>query len=150
MASTTSVSDIIDMIEDVIENASSVPIIGKVLVDKDEVLGLIQDIRLNIPDEIKQAKWVKDNRQKILLDAQKESENMIKEAEAKTLELINDHEISERASEQANEIISNAQNNARELRLGAISYADEVFEALENKLVNYAKSVHQNRADLRK
>ena len=150
MASTTNISDIIDMIEDVIDNASSVPVIGKVLIDKDEVLGLIQDLRLNMPEEIKQAKWVKENRQKILLEAQQESENMLKEAEAKTLELINEHEISQRATEQANENIEKAQQSARDLRLGAVSYADEVFASLENKLVNYAKSVHQNRADLRK
>ena len=150
MASTTNISDIIDMIEDVIDNASSVPVIGKVLIDKDEVLGLIQDLRLNMPEEVKQAKWVKENRQKILLEAQQESENMLKEAEAKTLELINEHEISQRATEQANEIIEKAQQSARDLRLGAVSYADEVFASLENKLVNYAKSVHQNRADLRK
>ena len=125
MASTTNISDIIDMIEDVIDNASSVPVIGKVMIDKDEILSLIQDLRLNIPEEIKEAKWIKEHNQKSIEDVRK------------------------RATEQANEIIEKAQQNAKNIRLGAISYADDVFAALENKLVNYAKSVHQNRAELR-
>ncbi len=144
------ISDIIDMIEDLVENASSVPLVGKIMLDKEDILSLIQDLRLNMPEEIKQAKWVKEHRQKILLDAQKEYETMIKEAESKTLELINENEITQRATEKANEIVANAQNAARELRINANRYADEVFESLENNLLEYAKSVHAGRVELRK
>jgi vacuolar-type H+-ATPase subunit H len=144
------ISDIIDMIEDLVENASSVPLVGKIMLDKEDILSLIQDLRLNMPEEIKQAKWVKEHRQKILLDAQKEYETMIKEAESKTLELINENEITQRATEKANEIVANAQNAARELRINANRYADEVFESLENNLLEYAKSVHASRVELRK
>ena len=51
------------------------------IIDKEELLDLIKEIRLKLPDELKQAKWVKEERQKILVDAQKEASQIIKEAE---------------------------------------------------------------------
>ena len=57
---------LIEELEDIIENCSSIPFVQKVLVSKGEVLEIIKEIRIHLPDEIKQAQWIKEERQRIL------------------------------------------------------------------------------------
>ena len=140
---------LIDTIEDIIEKGMPLPLTGKCLLDKEELLEIIKEIRLKLPDDLKQAKWVKEERQRILLEAQKEANNLIENTEEKIISMIDEHEISQKAYEQANEIISNAQNNAREIRLGTKEYADEVLENLENVIIRSLDVIQENRKELR-
>ena len=72
---------LLETLEDLLENSKGVPFSSKCLVDKEEGLELIKEIILKLPDELKQAKWVKEERQRILDEAQKEANDIIKEAE---------------------------------------------------------------------
>jgi vacuolar-type H+-ATPase subunit H len=140
---------ILEALEDVVENSVSMPFLGKSLVDKEEILEIIKEIRLKLPDDIKQAKWIKEERQRILLEAQKEAGNIVKEAENKIAALIDEHEITQRAYEQAEEIIANAQKGAREIRLGTREYADEVLNKVEEILNDTLGVIKVNRQELK-
>jgi len=140
---------IIETLEEVIEKSISVPFSGKCMVDREEILEIIKEMRLKLPDDIKQAKWVKEERQKILLEAQKEANNIIKDAENKIASLIDEHEITKKAYEQANEIVSNAQKNAREIRLGTKEYADNVFSKVEEILEETLEVIRANRKEMK-
>lgn len=140
---------ILETLEDVIEKSLTVPLIGKSLVDKEEILEIVKEIRLKLPDDIKQAKWVKEERQRILLEAQKEANNIIKDAEGKIQSLVDEHEITKKAYEQANEIIANAQKNAREIRLGTREYADSVLNKVEEILQDTLQVIEVNREELK-
>ncbi|NSW90973.1 MAG: ATPase [Firmicutes bacterium] len=140
---------ILEALEDVVEKSISLPLSGRSLVDKEELLELIKEIRLKLPDDIKQAKWVKEERQRILLEAQKEANNIIQEAENKISALVDEHEITRKAYEQANEIISNAQKNAREIRLGAREYADSILNKVEQILKDTLDVIQVNRQELK-
>jgi len=138
---------ILEALEDAIEKSITVPFSNKSLVDKEELLELIKEIKL--PDDIKQAKWVKEERQRILLEAQKEANNIIAEAENKIAALVDEHEITKRAYDQANEIISNAQKSAREIRLGAREYADSILDKVEAILRDAHEVIQANRKELK-
>lgn len=140
---------ILETLEDVIEKSVSVPFSGKCLVDREEILEIIKEIRLKLPDDIKQAKWVKEERQRILLEAQKEANNIVKDAEGKISSLVDEHEITKKAYEQANEIISNAQKNAREIRLGTREYADSILNKVEEILKDTIEVIQINREELK-
>jgi len=140
---------ILEALEDLIEKSKSVPFSGKCFVDREEILELIKEFRLKLPDDIKQAKWVKEERQRILLESQKEANNIIKEAENKIASLVDEHEITKKAYEQANEIISNAQKNAREIRLGTREYADSVLNKVEEILKETMEVIQANREELK-
>lgn len=140
---------ILETLEDVVEKGVNVPFSGKCLVDKEEILEIIKEIRLKLPDDIKQAKWVKEERQRILLEAQKEANNIIKDAENKILSLVDEHEITKKAYEQANEIISNAQKNAREIRLGTREYADSILNKVEDILKETIEVIQSDRDELK-
>jgi F0F1-type ATP synthase membrane subunit b/b' len=76
-------------------------------------LEIVKEIRLKLPDDLKQAKWVKDERQRILQEAQKEGNDIIKNAESRISSLVDEHEITKKAYEQANDMITNAKQNSR-------------------------------------
>lgn len=140
---------ILETLEDVVERSVSVPLSGKCLLDKEEVLEIVKEMRLKLPDDIKQAKWVKEERQRILLEAQNEANNIIKDAEGKIASLVDEHEITKQAYEQANEIVLNAQKKAKEIKLGTREYADSVLIRVEEILKDTLSVIESNRQELK-
>ena len=57
---------LLETIEEMLESSKGLPFTAKAIIDKEEMLDLIKEIRLKLPDELKQAKWVKEERQRIL------------------------------------------------------------------------------------
>lgn len=139
------IEQLIDALEDKIDSCATIPLWGRGIIDKDELLDMIQDIRMKYPDEMKQAKWVKEERQRIINDAQKEAAGIIKAAEDKIATMVNEHDITQQAYEKANQIVDSAQNNAHEIRVGANQYADSVLRALEEELIKTAETIRANR-----
>ena len=140
--------DLLDELEDELENAAQLPFTGKILLAKERCLDIIRDIRLHLPDEIKQGEWIKNERQRILVDAQTESETIVKEAEQQIKAMIDENEITQRAYQQAREIIENAQDNAKEIRLGARDYANELLGETQNYLEGQLQILRENRNEL--
>lgn len=139
------IEQLVDALEDKIDSCMTIPLWGRGIIDKDELIDMIQEIRMKFPDEMKQAKWVKDERQRIINDAQKEAAGIIKAAEDKIATMINEHDITQQAYEKANQIMDSAQNNAHEIRIGANQYADDVLRALEEELIKTAETIRANR-----
>lgn len=140
---------ILENLQEYLESCPEVPFTGKCMINKQESLEMIKDILYKMPDEFKQAKWVKDERQRILLEAQKEANNIVKEAENKIILMIDEHEITKKAYEQANEIIANAQKTAREIRLGTKEYAESILIKVEDTLRQTVEVVHSNIQELK-
>jgi vacuolar-type H+-ATPase subunit H len=140
---------ILETLEEVIERGVSIPFSGKCMVDREELLELVKDMRLKLPDDIKQAKWVKEERQRILFEAQKEANNIIEDAENRINSMIEEHEIIKKAYDQSNEIVTVAQKNAREIRLGTKEYADNVLSRVEDILAETIEVIKINRKELK-
>ena len=133
--------------EDLIEKGWN--FFGASMVNKNEILDLLKEIRVKLPDEVKQAKWIKEERQRILLEAQKEAEMIIKEAENRIVSMVDENEITRKAYEQANETIINAQKTAREIKQNSLEYADEVIAKVEENLKDTYLMLHKNREELK-
>lgn len=143
------IMEIIEALEDKIEHSFTIPFVGRGIIDKDALLDLLQEARIKYPDEMKQAKWVKDERQRIIADAQKEAAAIIKGAEDKIVAMVNEHEITKQAYETANQVVESAQDHAREIRLGANQYADGILHAIEEQLITTVETIRENRKDLK-
>jgi F0F1-type ATP synthase membrane subunit b/b' len=100
------VLELLDEIEDIIETSSGFPLTGKVLVDAEEILEIIREIRIELPDEIQQAQWIKDERQRILDEAKHEYEAVLKEARVQAEALIENDDITVKAKARAEEIMA--------------------------------------------
>lgn len=140
---------LLENLEELIDAGAKVPFSSKVMVDIDELREVLEDIRLKLPDELKQAKWVKEERQRIISDAEMEAEKMIKEAQAKIVTLVDEHVITKQALEQKEEIIENANKVSKEISVGTRDYADAILEKVEEILKETLDVVHNNRQELK-
>lgn len=140
---------LMDVLEEIVVKGGHIPFSGRCLIEKTEALELLKEMRSRLPEDMKQAKRIIDDRQKILLDAQKEANNIIHEAESKVQLLIDDNKITKQATEQAREIVDNAQKKAREIRLGARDYIDGMLGDLEKHYVDKLNEIQTNRKSLK-
>ena len=141
--------NLLDSLEELLEKGKKVPLSGKCIVNQDEILEIMKEIRLKIPDELKQAKWVKEEREKILAEAKKEADDVVKEAENRIIEMIDEHEITKKAYEEKNKIVSAANESSRKITQGAKKYADTILESLANSLEKTLKEIEQDRKELK-
>ncbi len=142
--------DLVDELEEVLEKGFDIPLVKKTIVDKERVIEILEDMRLQLPDELKAARDVVANSKKIKEDAQKQAEAKIKEVEHKIVSLIDEHEITKRANENADEIIQKAQKESREIKLASYKYVDEMLERVEMDIKVVDDRLKQCRNDLRK
>ena len=140
---------LLENIEDILEKSKGVPFSNKVLVDKEEILESISELRLKLPEELKQAKWIKEERQRILVEAQKEADDIVKEAENRIISMIDEHEITKKAYEKKAEIIETANEMSREISKGTKDYADNVLNGIEVALQEALTIIQNNRNELK-
>ncbi|HLR34222.1 MAG TPA: ATPase [Tissierellales bacterium] len=143
------VIDLIDELEEIIESGSPVPFSNKVMLDKEDLFEIIKEVKLRLPDEIKQANWIKEEKQRILAEAQKEADTIVDEATTHLEELIEEDEITRNAKERAEEILTTTQNNAKDIRLGAMEYADNILMNTQENLKVLIETLDENRQELR-
>ena len=72
---------LLETLEDILEKSKTLPFTDKSIVEKEQFLDIIKEIRLKLPDELKQAKWIKEERERIISEAQKDADDIVKEAE---------------------------------------------------------------------
>ena len=141
--------ELIDSLEDLIDKAVGIPLSGKCMVDRDEILDIIQEIRLQLPEDLKQAKWVKEERQRIINEAQKEANNILKGAEDKIISMINEHEITKKSYEQAREVEVTAKKRSKEIKMGTVQYVEDVLAAAEKAMEESLGTLRENRQLMR-
>lgn len=142
--------NLLERIEDIIEDASKFPLSSKVMIDKEEVLEVINEIRLKMPDEINRASWVSKERQRILNEAQNEAEELISKVTEQQKTLIEESEITRQAKKYANQLIQEAEQKANEMKSGAYDYSDEILSKLQEKIREINNIIEDNREVLKK
>ena len=142
--------ELLEQMEEIIESGAGIPFSGgKCVVNRDEMLEIIQEIRLRLPDDMKQAKRIVEEKARIITEAKQEAENILDNAESRIAALVDEHEITKKAYEQAEVIISNAKKNAREIRLGTREYADNILGKVEEILDETLDIIKMNRQELK-
>ena len=141
--------EIIDKLEEKIDKAMNIPILNRSLMDKEELLADIEDIRLQLPEELKQARWMKEERKKIISEAQQEAESIIKAAEEKTIQMVQEHEITKKAYERATGMIDSAKENAQETKRQTLEYCDEVLFSMQQRLESLTETIKESRNNLK-
>ncbi|MBQ8787209.1 MAG: ATPase [Oscillospiraceae bacterium] len=140
----TIIDDILDMMDDMLDNASTVPFsVKKSIIDCDQMRDYINEIRLNLPQEIKQAKLIVRDRQTIINDANKEADSIVRRAEDRAKVIVSNDEITKAAKARAVEMINQAQAKSKEIKNAANKYIDDV-------LVQAEECLQANLADIRK
>jgi len=139
---------LIDKLDDLIHNARSVPLTDSVMIDREEIYDLLDQMRSTIPEEIKQARWIVKERQEMLAEAKGEAERLLSEAQERAEKLTHDTEVVRLAEKNAQQIMEDARDQERLIRLGAEDYADEVLGNLEMNLDKFLAAVRRGRERL--
>jgi vacuolar-type H+-ATPase subunit H len=126
--------ELLEYLQDLVENSSKVPMSGKVMIDKREIVEVIDQIINYMPDQFKKAEWVMNERERILNEAKKEYDSVKKETMAMMRQNVENHDIVREARTRAQEIIASAQRDAKAIRLGSRDYSDEILTQLDKEL----------------
>jgi hypothetical protein len=143
------VLELIERLHHLVHSAKKVPLSDQVRVNGREVSDILGQIRATIPGELKEARWIAQERQDLLAEAKREAERITQEARERQTELVSRHELIRQAERAAEEIIEGARGRDREIRLGAEDYADEILNTLELNLAKLVAAVHGGRERLR-
>jgi len=135
------IEEILKNMDDVIDKAKIVPFSGKSAVDKEVLFGLIDEVRgvldeaiRSLPNEIIQANRIVNERDRIIDEGKAKAEAIIKEGHHQVTKLVDEHEIARLAAEQATRIIDEGKKTAREVRVTAMEYADEILAKTEETI----------------
>lgn len=142
-------SELLEHLENCVISARSMPFSNSCIVDREEMMVLIGMIRESLPAELKQAKWLLEQNRQLIAEARKEAENMIREAETRMASMIDEHEITIQANQQAAQTIEAANSSARMIRSGAMEYARKRLSDLEESLTEMLVTIQRNKKDLK-
>lgn len=142
------IEEIIEEIEEYVDSCKpSAFSPSKIVVNRDELDSLLEELRTKTPEEIKRYQKIISNKEAILADAQNKADAIIAQAQIQTNELVSEHQIMQQAYAKANEVVMLATKNAQELldnatedanniRMGAIAYTDDLLNTIESVITN--------------
>ena len=147
---TNRIEEIIDDIEEFIDSCKYQPLSNtKIVVNKEEINELIDELRMRVPEEIKKYQKIISQQDAILKDAQNQAQNMISDAQSQIDVLVSDHEVMQRAYQRANEVVEEARqqaegivneayNDANAIREGAVNYTDGLLANVQDIIYSHA------------
>ena len=137
---------LVDRLEELFNDSRAIPFTHNVVVDEDQMLAIIDQMRVAIPDEVKKAQQLLSQRDRIVAQAQEESGRIIKIAQDKAAELADRDNIAQMAQHRAEQIIAKAQTDAEKARADADNY---VVDTLSNLELNLERTLTQVRNGIR-
>jgi cell division septum initiation protein DivIVA len=137
--------DRIDEIISMVETARNVPMSRNCMLDRSELIGLLEQLRSEIPGEMRRAAVLLDERDKILDAGQREAERMIAEAEAEHHRLVSLNEVVVSADREGARMIHDARQEVLRLREEVDEYVDTTLANFEQFLTRSLASIERGR-----
>jgi len=140
---------LLEYLQEIIEGSSKIPVTGKAVINKREILDIIDQIINHLPDEFKKSQWICDEKERILVDAKKQAKIFEEETIDKIRRRVEKQDLVKEAQTRAEEIIAAAQRDAKIMRLGAKDYADEILSQLDKEIdVKGQQMLHKIKSDV--
>jgi len=132
---------LLDRLEAVLVESRQLPFVSGVLVDRDRCFDIINQMRISIPEEVKKAKRLQQERDRVIAHANEEAERILALAREQAAALVGEHEIADQADHKAQVVLERARREAQDVRNGADDYALAVLKQLEEHLVQQLTTV---------
>jgi F0F1-type ATP synthase membrane subunit b/b' len=114
----------LQQLEEMVRDAKSMPLSSSALLNREEVLEMLQAMQESLPEEIKQARWIVKDREELLAKARHEAERIVEQAHEDQLRMARKEGVVARANEESERIIAEAQQQAVDARAEAEQYVD--------------------------
>ncbi len=131
---------LLEELEDLITSSSKMPFSEKGIIDLDVAQKIMEDIRLNLPRDIQQAKWLNSEKDRIISEAKREYNRMINEAKDQVEYLVNNNNITKDAQKRADALIKEAENHANYMKYRSYEYIDQLLYDMQNDIASVGGS----------
>ena len=135
-------------LRDIVEHARTMPMSASVLVNREEVLELVDEILAAFPEELRQARWLLKERDDFLVQAHREADDILASARIQVERMVERTEIVREARRVAQRTVDDADAQARRMRLECEDYVDHKLGEFEVVLDRTLQAVHQGRQRL--
>lgn len=125
----------IDQLEDMVTNGKRLPMSRSIMVNEDEFMGLLDDIRANIPMEIRDAQRLLKERERIIGEAQEEALRIVNDAQRRAQVLVSEHTILAEAKQHAEELLRVAEKKRQEEKGRMQVYFLQQIAAIRNAAI---------------
>lgn len=141
--------NVLNEMEEFIEESPKVPMTRKVLVDEERLLDFVDRIRAVLPEEVRQARWLMQERDRVLAESKNEAMRLLESAQQQLTKRAEESEVVKRAEEMAEQVIERAKKISKEIKEGARDYADDILEKIESDLNKILLQIQQGRQELK-
>ena len=140
------VEQIISALYDMVQEARGVPLSSdKCIVERDKVLDMLDEIISQLPVELKQARTIVESRNELIGQARREAENLIRQAQEKAAELVQEEAIYKEAKRQCQEMVVQTQTRLAEVRKASNDYMDDALRRTEEAISISLEDVRSTR-----
>jgi hypothetical protein len=137
----TDIIFLVERLESLIATGKKLPLTNNVVLDQATVLELVDQLRMSVPDEVRQARRITEEAGRITERAREEGDQVIARAQEQAAQMLEERELVRAAEQRAGEIIEAAQAEAQEVRRGADEYAAGVLIRLEGECIKALTSI---------
>ena len=128
------VLELLEEIEEIVDTAAGFPLTGKIMIDSEELLEIVREIRSELPDEIQQAQWIKNERERIIAEAKNQYESVIEDAQKQADALVENNDITVKSKMRADELMSVTEETAKQLKVSTYEYLDGILYNFQGKM----------------
>jgi dsDNA-specific endonuclease/ATPase MutS2 len=132
---------LVDRLEALVNGANRFPMSSKVIIDEREALDVLDLMRTTVPEEIKQARRLNQEREKILAQAQTEANRIVTQAQERAERIVAEDNITHEAEQRARQIVDRARREGDDVRRGADEYALDMLDRLDAEIQRVGNSV---------
>ncbi len=137
--------DRIDEILAYVEAARSVPMSRNCMMDRAELMAMLEELRGELPIEVRRSQALLDERDKIIAAGQHEAQRIIAEGEAEHARLVSANEITVSAEHEGNRIVAESRDEAQRLREEVEAYVDTTLSNFERVLHRAISTIERGR-----
>lgn len=144
------IEDIINALYDLVQDARALPLgADKCILERDKVLDMLDEIIAQLPAELKQSRTIVESRNELIGQARREAENIVRQAQQKANELVEQEAIYQEAKRQCADMVATAQTRIAELRKASNEYMDDALRRTEEAIAQSLGQVQDTRAKFR-
>jgi vacuolar-type H+-ATPase subunit H len=135
------IQHLVDRLESLLNEGWLIPLTSNRIINEEEYLDIIDQMRITIPAEIKQAKRLQQERERIIAQAQEEAKRIVAQAREQAASITNEHEVLRFAETEAETLLEQARQQAEDVKASADDYVVEVLSELEEQLMAFLTTV---------
>ena len=144
------IDELIDLLYGIVEDAWSMPLgKDKCLIERERVLDILDELRVNLPGAVKAARGIVEKRNELLEESRRDADAMKERAKEEAQKLVETNEIVREARDRAADILDDTEKRTREVKLAAADYCEDILKQTEDSITNALTELRQIRQQFR-